>query len=85
MHAPAPSSLLQGPFFLGRELSLVDITFTPMVERAAASLVGVWSLFHMTAVVHKSHLLTFEAPRLHGLDSSEVFGLDVFGCSNRRV
>jgi hypothetical protein len=27
-----------GPFFLGPELSLVDITFVPMVERAAASL-----------------------------------------------
>jgi hypothetical protein len=27
-----------GPFFLGSELSLVDITFVPMLERAAASL-----------------------------------------------
>jgi hypothetical protein len=29
---------MQGPFFLGKELSLVDITFTPMLERIAASL-----------------------------------------------
>ena len=29
---------LQGPYFLGSELSLVDITFTPMLERMAASL-----------------------------------------------
>jgi glutathione S-transferase len=27
-----------GPYFLGPEISLVDITFVPMVERAAASL-----------------------------------------------
>ena len=27
-----------GPYFLGSELSLVDITFAPMLERAAASL-----------------------------------------------
>lgn len=28
----------EGPFFLGNDISLVDITFTPMLERAAASL-----------------------------------------------
>lgn len=27
-----------GPFFLGRDLSLVDITFVPMLERVVASL-----------------------------------------------
>ena len=30
--------LLQGPYFLGSDISLVDITFAPMLERAAASL-----------------------------------------------
>jgi glutathione S-transferase len=29
---------MQGPFFLGPDLSLVDITFVPMMERAVASL-----------------------------------------------
>ncbi len=29
---------LQGPFFLGKDLSLVDITFTPMIERMTASI-----------------------------------------------
>ncbi|KAJ9533875.1 hypothetical protein QJQ45_026965, partial [Haematococcus lacustris] len=29
-----------GPFFLGAELSLVDVTFVPMLERIAASIVG---------------------------------------------
>lgn len=28
----------QGPYFLGGDISLVDITFSPMLERAAASL-----------------------------------------------
>ena len=28
----------QGPFFLGSDISLVDITFAPMLERANASL-----------------------------------------------
>lgn len=32
------STLSQGPYFLGSEISLVDITFAPMLERAAASL-----------------------------------------------
>lgn len=32
------SLLLQGPYFLGSDISLVDITFAPMLERAAASL-----------------------------------------------
>lgn len=35
--APAPAPA-QGPFFLGSSLSLVDITFIPMVERMVASL-----------------------------------------------
>ncbi len=29
---------VQGPFFLGQDISLVDITFVPMLERAVASL-----------------------------------------------
>lgn len=28
----------QGPYFMGSELSLVDVTFTPMLERIAASM-----------------------------------------------
>lgn len=39
---PPPPPLLspppQGPYFLGSDISLVDITFAPMLERAAASL-----------------------------------------------
>jgi hypothetical protein len=29
---------LQGPYFLGEELSMVDVAFAPILERAAASL-----------------------------------------------
>jgi hypothetical protein len=35
---PTPHSSCQGPYFLGADISLVDITFAPMLERAAASL-----------------------------------------------
>lgn len=33
-----PLTQPQGPYFLGSDISLVDITFAPMLERAAASL-----------------------------------------------
>lgn len=33
---PHPIPPLQGPFFLGQDISLVDITFTPMLEVSKA-------------------------------------------------